>query len=430
MLPFAHALSSGLETLKLIGGRWRVNRLLVVLWGLLALCWTACPSDGCKLTDRQAPGFGDRDGVFHVGPYLGHTTQTSVSVGWETLESGPTRLEYGPDVSYGQELSGPDGSMHQLVVEGLEPGALYHYRACSGDTCSIDLTFRTDPGPGQPIRFAVYGDCQDNPENHAKVAAQVEADEANLAVVVGDLVSDGQYREQYKERYLDPARRYSHYAPRYAAVGNHDRKDTEVVALIDYVMHPVDPAVPQAETSYSFTFGDAFFLVYDNTLDHYDFFFPLADIEPPLWLWLKERMASPEAQAATWRFAFAHYPPHTNCSEEGTEYAMPESAVAEYVLPLMREHGFQAHFAGHVHCYERLNFDGLLAITSGGGGGGLEPDERCDDGLPQAEKHACQHHHILVELGCDSARIWARNFDGQVIEELIMQADGSYELVP
>ncbi|MBW1870760.1 MAG: metallophosphoesterase, partial [Deltaproteobacteria bacterium] len=319
---------------------------------------------GCQAGNFYTPPLGEEDLSFHVGPYLGHTTQTTVAVGWETIESGDTRLEYGPDSNYGQTIQGETGTMHQVVVKDLVSGTSYHYKACSGDVCTHDLTFATEPGSNRPIRFVVYGDCQDGPEAHRQMIEQILLDQPALAIVVGDTVSDGQYREQFKERYFDPARPLTHFVHRYAAIGNHDRKDVEAVHFIDYAMHPEDPDVPQAETSYSFVYGDAFFLVFDNTLDHYDFFFPLGGVDQPLWRWIQDQVASEAAQNARWRFAFAHYPADTNCHADDDIYTMPESAVREYILPLLWEHGFQGYFAGHVHCYERFDFDGHLVITT------------------------------------------------------------------
>jgi hypothetical protein len=219
--------------------------------------------------------------------------------------------------------------------------------------------------------------------------------------------------------------------PRYAAIGNHDRKDVEAVHFRDYHIFPEDPDVPQAETSYSFVYGDAFFLVYDNTLDHYDLFFPPAEgSEPPLWVWLQEQVKSDAAQNARWRFAFAHYPPDSNCNDEDYVYGMPESAVRAYVLPLLWENGFHVHFNGHVHCYERFDFDGHLVITTGGGGGGLESDEDCTNGLPEIRRNACVHHHMSVELGCEKALVWAKDMDGNIIERILLHPDGSHEPAP
>ena len=372
---------------------------------------------------------GAQDSTFHVGPYLGHVTKRSVSVGWESVASGDTKVEYGDDASYGQMAEGAPGTMHLVVVEGLVPGTTYHYRACTGGACTRDLMFSTAPEPGQPTSFTVYGDCQDNPDTHAAVIDGVINDAPNLMFVVGDLVGDGSFREQYKERFFDPARRAAHYLPRYAAVGNHDRKDEEVVAFRDYLMFPEDPEVPQPETSYAFVYGDAFYLVLDNTLDHYDLFFPLGTSEPPLYAWLKKQLASPAARKARWRFAFAHYPPDSNCREDGYSPGLPETAVRNYLLPMLWDAGFHAYFAGHIHCYERFDFDGHLVITTGGGGGGVDAQELCDDGLAEARTQRCVHHHVTVNMGCEEAEVSATAIDGTVLERIRLNRDGTHALL-
>jgi hypothetical protein len=399
---------------------------------LSCLLLSACSESsggGCREDDRYIVPFGDEDLTFHVGPYQEYTTTTTVNIGWETLESGDTRLEYGKDDSYGKEVTGEAGTMHQVEITGLKPASLYHYRACTGQQCTGDLVFSTAPESGQPIRLAFYGDCQDGPAEHRKVIEQIMADEANMVLVVGDTVSDGQFREQFKERYYDPARPLAHSIPRYAAIGNHDRKDREAVHWIDYHIFPEDSDVPQAETSYSFVYGDAFFLVLDNTLDHFDFFFPLSEgDEPPLWMWLQEQAASEAAQNARWRFAFAHYPAISSCYDADDNETMPESAMREFVLPLLWENGFQSYFSGHVHCYERLDFDGHPVFITGGGGGGLE--DECILDISQSQLTNCVHHHTLVELGCEQARIWARDFDGNILDQIVLYEDGSYEVTP
>ncbi len=382
--------------------------------GVLILGLSACGDGGRDFR----PVFLPEDNTFHVGPYIGHTTETSVSIGWETEQQGDTRLHWGEGSSYGQLAEGTPGTMHQVHIDGIEAGRRYHYRACSAGVCTRDLTFDAALPPEIPYTIGIYGDCQDNPDIHRQVVDLLLDERATLAVVVGDLVSDGSVREEYKERYFDPARVFAQVRPRYPAVGNHDRKDIEVAAFIDYAILPEDPGVPQAETSYSFSYGDAFYLVFDNTLDHYDLFFPpVPGNEPPLWLWLNEQVKSPAARAARWRFAFAHYPPGSNCYAADHEYGLPESAVKEYVIPLLKENGFQAYFAGHMHCYERFDFDGFLVITTGGGGGTLEDQSNCDDGFPEARFQSCVHHATFVELGEDRARVRVRNIDGSIIEE-------------
>ncbi|HUU00041.1 MAG TPA: metallophosphoesterase [Myxococcota bacterium] len=399
---------------------------------LLCLLAAACskPADvGCREDDRYIVPFGNEDLTFYVGPYQEHTTTTTAAIGWETVAPGDTRLEYGPDDSYGQEVQSDSGTMHQVQIAGLQPATLYHYRACTGEQCTGDLVFSTAPEEDRPIRIAIYGDCQDNPPAHRKVIGQVMGDQANMALVVGDTVSDGRNREEFKERYYDPARALAHSIPRWAAIGNHDRKDVEAVHYIDYHIFPEDPDVPQAETSFSFTYGDAFFLVFDNTMDHFDLFFPPVEgNNPPLWLWLQEQAASEAAQSARWRFAFAHYPAISSCYNGDDNETLPEAAMRTHVLPMLWDNNFQAYFSGHVHCYERLDIDGHLVIITGGGGGGLE--DPCIGDVPESQFSNCVHHHTLVELGCAQARVWARDFDGNILDQVVLHEDGSYQVAP
>ena len=102
--------------------------------------------------------------------------------------------------------------------------------------------------------------------------------------------------------------------------------------------------------------------------------------------------------------------------------------MREYVLPVLWENNVHAYFSGHVHCYERLDFDGHLAIITGGGGGGLE--DECILDISQSQITNCVHHHTMVELGCDQARIWARDYDGNILDQIVLNEDGSYEVAP
>jgi hypothetical protein len=386
------------------------------------------PAPACLADQPHAVAFGPEDTTFWVGPYLGATDETSVAIAWESEESGGTLVEVGLDASYGLKLEGAAGTMHQLVIDGLEPGTTYHYRACTDAVCTADLTFSTAPRAGQPYRFAVLGDSRSDPATHNAVSTALVAEAPALVFNTGDIVEDGTLRDEFKAMHFDPTRQLGHYAPLFVSIGNHERKDTDGYHFIDYLMYPEDPGVPQAETSFSFVYGDAFFLVFDNTVDHADLFAPLGDWQPPLWLWLLEQVSSEAAKKARWRFAFTHYPADSVCFDE---YGMPSKPMRDYVLPLLFEHGFQAHFAGHQHAYERFDFDGGLAITTGGGGAGLEDPANCHREVPEARVLQSQHHYMTVDLSCESAEIRAIDVDGIVFDRLLLRPDGSYdELTP
>jgi hypothetical protein len=392
---------------------------LIVL-GVLAGCADETCEEGCRPDEVYTVPLGAEDGTFYVGPYLMHTTQTSVAVSWETEAEGSTLVEVGRDEGYGRQIQGEAGSMHQVVVDGLEPQTVYHYRCCSGDVCTGDLTFATAPREGYPFRFAVLGDTRTTPANHKTVIDSVIRSEPTLVVNVGDVIEgrdEGDMRDEYKEMHFDPARQLGHYVPIYVAIGNHEYKEQEVVSFIDYMMFPEDPGVPFQEVSYTFTYGDVFFLILDSTLDHFDLFFPIGETEPPLWLWLNEVVVSEAAQNARWRFAFFHYAPDSPCYDD---YGIPMTPLRNYVIPLLHENGFQAAFAGHVHDYERQDWEGFTVMITGGGGAPLETQHDCLRDVPELQNFDVLLHHLTVDVGCEQTVIRALDTGDQVFDEIII----------
>jgi hypothetical protein len=170
-------------------------------------------------------------------------------------------------------------------------------------------------------------------------------------------------------------------------------------------------------------------LVLDTALSQGELFFPVGDYEPPLYQWIKEQVASPEAQQARWRFAFSHYPFGSNCKRDDEGHDLQEASVRDHLLPLLWDAGFQGYFNGHRHLYERLEVDGHLVITTAGGGGGLDDIALCDDGIEEARYQQSVHHHVTVDTACDEAQVWARDIDGNVIERLRLLPDGSHDVI-
>ena len=363
---------------------------------------------------------GPEDTTFSVGPYVMHTTLRTVALVWETAEEGDTRVDYGPDEAYGATATGAAGTMHEVHLSGLEPARVYHYRACSGERCTRDLTFATAPEPGQPFRFAVYGDSRSDPAQHREVVEGIIDSAPAVVVNVGDVVEHGANRNEYKEMHFDPLRPLGHYVPVYVAIGNHEWKEmNDMRTFREYMAFPEDPDVPLSELSYTVTFGDAFFLVMDNTLDGFHIFFPFgAGDGPPLWQWLQKQARSEAAQNARWRFAFFHYPPDSPCHEDW----MNLQAMREHVVPLLAQAGFQAIFTGHVHNYERQTHSGIPVIITGGGGAGLQSEDECDpDRVSSLEHFSIEHHHVTVDLDGDTALVRAVDLDGEVFDVISLE---------
>lgn len=93
-------------------------------------------------------------------------------------------------------------------------------------------------------------------------------------------------------------------------------------------------------------------------------------------------------------------------------------ATRDHLLPALREAGWDAIFAGHVHDYERHDYDGFPVIITGGGGAGLEPLEECDYPAPNLLRLESVHHHVRVDITPESAWIEAVDVTGEVFDSL------------
>ncbi len=374
---------------------------------------------GVTPAPRHEVPIGAADMTFLAGPWITQTTGDRVSMAWETEAESDTRLELG--VLGGAELdlefTGSAGLLHQVEATGLEPATVYRYRACSGAICTGELTLATGPGPGQAFRFVVYGDSRSDPPQHALVAASIIESAPSVVLHTGDIVEHGAERPQYREMHLEPTRRLGQHVPLFVAIGNHEWKDLadEVQNFRDYLPYPREETHQHPGLSYAVRYGDAYFLVLDNTLDGLDLFFPLDNVhDQPLWAWIKEAIHSEAAQTARWRFAFFHYPPGSPCHEDWPMIL----ATRDHLLPALREARWDAIFAGHVHNYERHDFDGLPVIITGGGGAGLEPLENCTRESDTLVRLESVHHHVRVDLSPESAWIEAVDLTGEVFDML------------
>jgi acid phosphatase type 7 len=390
-------------------------RWTLLPWLGFALVLAACQERAPVCLDSRShtvPIGATQDGTFWVGPYLQHTTTEAVAIGWETEAAGSTSVEYGPDESYGGVVEGEAGTMHHVVVTGLEAATLYHYRACTDGACTADLTFSTAPERAQPFRFVVLGDTQTEFAVHQAMVDALIADAPVLTLHAGDVVGDGNERALFKTEFFDPRRRLGHYTPVYVSAGNHEQKQFDLSNFRDYFRFTHDAADPMHETSYAFTYGDAFFVAVDTNDTSFS---PLMGEEAALWTFFEAQVTSKAARQAKWRFAFMHYPPESRCLLEN-EY--PPSSVRDYLVPSLRENRFHASFHGHIHLYERLDFDGFPSIITGGGAGGLEDPLTCTREVAQSQLMTSVHHRLIVDLGCDAATIRAVDLDGNVIDEV------------
>ncbi len=353
----------------------------------------------------------NEDETFDKGPYLMQPTTESIIVMWWTETEDDGTVFWGLDENMGNEVSHEGESVqHEVKVEGLQADTRYFYKVRSGGQTSDIHHFYTDPGPNQSFRFAMWGDNQNGPETFETVVDQMMTFNPHLLVGVGDHVQEGDQIERWKSELFGPLRELSHEVAFYAAQGNHARNSQH------WYDHFSFPHAGDHESIYSFTYGNTFFLVVNtNTL-----YFPIGSVENEMSLFVREQMASPEAQNATWRIALSHEPGYSEAWGDGSCHNDGNQQIRGWLMPLLTENNFHAYFSGHMHGYERGMVDGVTHIITGGGGGHL--DAWCLD-WPETKVAYYEHHHLIVDAGCDELRISAYNMDKTMFDWVVINKD-------
>ena len=361
------------------------------------------------------------DETFDLGPYLMQPKPDSIVVMWRTLEAADGLVEYGLDEALGSSTGHQDSLLiHEVTLTGLTPDTRYFYRVASAGVTSAMHHFHTAPEAGQPFRIAAWGDNQNGPDVFATVLQGIAGAHPYFLLGVGDHVQDGKDAELWKTQLFGPARALFHEVAFYAAIGNHEKNASHLYDLYSY---PHTDDIDNHESFYSFTYGNAFFLVINTNL----IFFPVVDYETEISTWLREQVASPEAQNATWRIALAHEPGYAEAWGDGSCTYEGYLPVREFLMPLLEEHHFHAYLSGHTHGYERgMTGGGMAYFVTGGGGGGL--DAWCLDWPTTTVAHY-EHHFLSMEFGCDQLAIEALYPDGARFDWLTLSRSDYGQIV-
>lgn len=345
----------------------------------VALCPHALPAEQVAAHFDADKALADAPSVipegprFVVEPYLQYVTRTGITVMWETEEACGAAVEYGTTFPPKQQAKvEKPGAMGEVALAGLEPNTKYFYRVvCTdGDGRKLEgkpMTFMTAPGPTDAYSFAVIGDTQRNPVMTGKIAKLMWERRPNFVVHCGDVVDDGASKAQWTGDLFKPCGELFGRVAVFPCIGNHEKDHPHYYKYF---------ALPKPEYYYSYTYGNADFFVLDtNTKRNLT-----ADGEQ--YQWLDKALA---ASTAKWKVCYHHHPAY--CSDDddyGNTWKGPstygDTRVRNFV-PLYEKYKVDVVFNGHVHVYERTwpiragkvdQKDGVVYLTSGGGGGKLE----------------------------------------------------------
>jgi len=204
--------------------------------------------------------------AFLVDPYLQSPSVEGMTVMWETGDSD-NRLEYWSDGNPPVSVSAsavPGRQIYFVTLSGLESHTLYNYRVATSGGVSPAYRFKTWPSDGDGVtdfKLVAFSDSQGNwparlqdlcengvidKECSGGVAENCAQDIAGI-LITGDLVSDGDNVDQWRDEFFGRCKALFHYVPVLPAMGNHD---DPFVHYLEYFTLPENGDILRGEDYY------------------------------------------------------------------------------------------------------------------------------------------------------------------------------------
>jgi acid phosphatase type 7 len=290
------------------------------------------------------------------GPYLQNVTMSSVTVVWET--SAPTPGEVRVPAIGKVVVAEPD-ELHEVVIDGLEPGRRYLYEVALPDGTIERGEFATAPLPGAPFTFVVFGDSRQNHASHERVVERVRREVPDFILGTGDMVDEGAVDQQW-QTFFEVERELLRENVLYPSLGNHDRQGRGRTADNYRRYFSLPENSPDPERYYAFTYSSARFLVLDSNAHS----FALTDQT----VWIEQQLQAARLDPDIKHiFVSMHHPPYSVSLHGG------QAELREAWTPLYEKYDVAAVFSGHDHVYSRAEKNGVHYFVSGGGGAPLYP---------------------------------------------------------
>jgi hypothetical protein len=230
-----------------------------------------------------------------------------------------------------------DRYIHRFSVQlkSLKPGTSYGYRVGSEkkQKWSIEKRFETEPDNTNHFSFVWFGDTHCFPDS-GKIVSLADRQSNNIAFysIAGDIVSTGLHRDEWDKFFEHSGNAFAN-RPLMPVPGNHDRQDG-LGAQLYYDLFSLPKNGPEKvakESSYSFEYGNALFLMIDATSEVNDHT-----------SWIEEKLSTTQA---TWKFVMFHFPPYN--------FEEPYPDIQQAWVPLFDKYHVDMVMGGHIHYYMR-----------------------------------------------------------------------------
>ncbi|MBL7969305.1 MAG: metallophosphoesterase family protein, partial [Prolixibacteraceae bacterium] len=217
-------------------------------------------------------------------------------------------------------------------LRGLKPGSTYEYLVGNTAEWSSASSFNTSAADDS-FSFLWFGDTHYSFKfsDILRLAYQKHPEVAFYSIV-GDLVSDGLFRNQWDDLF-EYSRGIFNTIPLMAVPGNHDNRAGLGAQLYrEQFSYPLNaPEGVPTEQTYSFQYKNALFLMIDAT----------SSIDAQT-AWIEKQLAGTKA---TWKFVMFHFSPYN--------WEEPYLNIQKAWVPVFDRYHVDMVMGGHVHYYMR-----------------------------------------------------------------------------
>lgn len=238
----------------------------VSLLASAAICVHASAASGTK-TSRTKPAVVQDDDpnvpyktfdatpAITMGPLLLDISHTSVLVEWMTDSASDGKLSYGEGKLEHEvipQVDGlvPVGTMHRVLIDGLQPGHTYQYRVSSRRVVALKpywpdmgrtvespvASFTTFDKAKKTVDFAVVTDTHEDVDRIHALMGMIGQAPVDFVVHTGDSLNWVASENQIKDKFLDPMATGLHgHTPLLYVRGNHDYRGPQARSFGEYL---------------------------------------------------------------------------------------------------------------------------------------------------------------------------------------------------
>lgn len=265
------------------------------------------------------------DYVPYKAPWTQCPTTSSVRVVWQmgdAVERGVVYYGLAPDalidsvVSTAGKMVEGEGYVHTIDLTGLQPFTRYYYTVGNGKRYATICSTKTAPNEGVAWRLFTISDIHGNScqiwENMQDFVT--DSLQPDLSVMQGDLVSDDGTDRLWNQYFFSSGKKFLSQVPVMSSIGNHETGVPQTYRwsnFYDYFWQfshgqETDSIKdPRGEAYFSFPYGNALFICFDNTAEPAGIDFSEGSL---FWNWLDETL---NTATQPWIILSSHVGIHT-----------------------------------------------------------------------------------------------------------------------